>query len=88
VRICNLVLDTPYPIFHAERIETKYGLSVLISIRENEDSCVKVFLPRRYSKCFLEEDISSINERRVNYVLIYKGLSSTFIAYILQIELQ
>jgi hypothetical protein len=85
MRICNVDMDKPYAIHHAERVEKKYGLSVLISVRENEDSCVKVFLPRRYSQCFSEKDISS-KMSRVNHVLIYKGLNSTSKAYILQID--
>jgi hypothetical protein len=45
--ICNLDMDKPYPVFHAERVETKYGLSSLLTIRENVVACMKVFLPRR-----------------------------------------
>jgi hypothetical protein len=81
-------MEKPYPVLHAERVETKYCESVLLTIRENVESCVKVFLPRRYSLCFSDEDILAINENRLSYRLIYKWLSSTSKAYILQIELE
>jgi hypothetical protein len=86
VRIGDLTVDKVYPVLRAESLDTKYGLSILLTIRESDDHCVKVFLPRRYSLCFSEEDVSAVNERTVNYRLIYKGLRSTSRAYILQIE--
>jgi hypothetical protein len=73
-------------VLRAESVDTKYGISILLTIRESEDLCVKVFLPRRYSLCFSEEDVKQVNEQTVQYKLIYKGLSSTSRSYILQIE--
>jgi hypothetical protein len=86
VRISDLIVDKVYPVLHAESVDTKYGLSILLTIRESDGHCVKVFLPRRYSLCFSEGDVSAVNERTVNYKLIYKGLSSTCRVYVLQIE--
>jgi hypothetical protein len=86
VRIGDLTVDKVYPVLRAEFVDTKYGLSILVTIRESDAHCVKVFLPRRYSLCFYEEDVSAVNERTVNYRLIYKGLGSTSRAYILQRE--
>jgi hypothetical protein len=86
VRISDLTVDNVYPVLHAESVDTKYGLSILLTISESDDHCVKVFLPRRYSLCLSEEDVSAVNEHTVNYRLIYKGLSSTSRAYVLQIE--
>jgi hypothetical protein len=85
VRIGDLTVEKVYPVLRAVSVDTKYGLTIL-TIRERDDHCVKVFLPRRYSLCFSEEDVSAVNERTVNYRLKYKGLSSTSRAYILQIE--
>jgi hypothetical protein len=88
VRICTLELGKPFPVLHAEHVETKYGLSVILTIREKVDSCVKVIVPHRYSVCFSQEDILAINENGQCYILIYKGLSTMCNAYILQIELE
>ena len=73
VRISNLDLDTCYPVLHAEPAETKYGLSILLTIRESEDTVVKVFLPLRYSVVFTEEDLADINGQTLQYYLTYKG---------------
>jgi hypothetical protein len=86
VRISDMTVDKVYPVLHAESVDTKYGLSILLNIRESDNHCVKVFLPRRYSLCFSEDDVSAVNECTVNYKLIYKGLSSTSRAYVLRIE--
>jgi hypothetical protein len=58
VRIGDLAMDKPYPVLRAESVDTNYGLSILLTLRESKDLCVKVFLPRRYSLCFSEEDIT------------------------------
>jgi hypothetical protein len=50
VRICNIDMEKKYPVLHAERVETKYGESVLLTIRENVECCVKVFY-RADSEC-------------------------------------
>jgi hypothetical protein len=86
VRIGDLTVDKVYPVLRAETVDTKYGLSILLTIRESDDHCVEVFLPRRYSLWFSEEDVSVVNERTVNYRLIHKGLRSTSRACILKIE--
>ncbi len=47
VRISNLDIDKSYPVLHAERLETKYGTFVLLTLREISDNVIKVFLLRR-----------------------------------------
>jgi hypothetical protein len=83
VLIGDLDVDKNYPVLRADSMDTKYGPFILLTIRESDDHCVKVFLPRRYSLCFSEEDVVAVNERAVNYRLIYKGLSATSGSYIL-----
>jgi hypothetical protein len=63
VRIGDLVVDKPYPVLRAESVDTKYGQSILLTIRESEDHPLKVFLPRRYSLCLSDEDIVAITNR-------------------------
>jgi hypothetical protein len=85
VHIGDLTVDKPYPVLRAESVDTKYGLSIL-TIRESEDHCVRVFLPRLYSQSFSDENAATVNEQTVYYRLIYKGLASNSRSCILQIE--
>jgi hypothetical protein len=87
VNISSLYMDTRYPVLHAERVETKYGLSIGLTIREGEDNSVKVFLPRRYSAVFWDEDVAVMNEQTVQYYLTYKGKISSSNSRILIIDL-
>jgi hypothetical protein len=86
VRIGDLAMYKPYPVLRAKSVDTKYGISILLTIRESEDLCGKEFLPRRYSLGDSEENVKQVNEQTVQYRLIYKGLSSTSTSYILEIE--
>jgi hypothetical protein len=70
VRIRDLTMGKVYPVLNAESVDTKYGLPILLTIRESDDHCVKVFLPLRYSLCFSEDDVSAVNEHTVNYGLV------------------
>jgi hypothetical protein len=87
VRIGDLTVERLYPVLRSESVDTKNGLSFLLTIHEILDYCVKVFLQGLYSLCFSEEDTSAVNEQTVHYSLIYKRLSSTSRSYILQIEI-
>jgi hypothetical protein len=75
-----------YEITNAERMVTKYGPTVLISIKESEFSIVKLFFPKRYSSVFTDDDITSINTKKVSLHLIYKGLCEKTNSYILEVE--
>ena len=73
VRISSLDIGERYPILHVERLETKYGTSVRLTIRESTDNIIKVFLSRRYSMVFSEDDITAIIDKTLLYHLTYKG---------------
>jgi len=49
-----------YPITRAKRIPTKYGLSVVLTLRNLETNIVQVFLPKRYSDVVSDSDIDDI----------------------------
>jgi hypothetical protein len=49
VKIGSLGTEKSYPITHAQRFGTRFGLTVLLSIRESEFALKKLFLPLRYS---------------------------------------
>jgi len=47
VSVSSLEPHTKYPITRAKRISTKYGLSVVLTLRGSDSGIVQVFLPQR-----------------------------------------
>ena len=80
--------DHPYPIVHAELINTRYGQSVLVAIMDSPTSPVKVFLPRRNCAVVPDEDLESISFQRVALLLIYNGTCPRSNSYILELKRQ
>ena len=66
-------MNRKYPINHAERFVTKFGPTVLMSIRDAPFHVMKVFVPKRYGSTFSVADIEDINTVNVSLHLIYKG---------------
>ena len=75
-----------YPIVHVERINTRYGQSVLLAIWDPPTTTVKVFLPKRYGDVVSEEDLQVITSKRVALYLIYKRTCSKTISYIIELK--
>jgi hypothetical protein len=73
VGIAKLQTDRPYPITFVERVGTKFGPSILMSLLDSPTRIVKVFLPRRYYHVFTDDDIQQINSKQVQYGLVYKA---------------
>ena len=72
--ISELVVDMKYPIEHADRIKTRFGDTVLLSIRNTaSDRLHKVFFPQQYGAAFKDEDLQAINEGTVKMWLVSKG---------------
>jgi len=73
VHVSSLEVNRKYPIVKAERVRTRYGETILLSIRDLlglsvsdlTPQLLKVFLPKLYVMVFQDEDISSINEGQV-----------------------
>ena len=94
VHISSLKMEKTYPIVKAERVKTRYGETVLLSIRDPQSLSVrdltpallKVFLPKRYAAVFTDADISSINDEQINWNLIYRGLCEKTNTHVLAIE--
>jgi hypothetical protein len=86
VGITSLKTDISYPIERAEKLQTRYGEAVLLTLKESLQVYVKVFLPRRYGALFSEDDLKSINEKTVSLALRYRGTCSTSNSYILEID--
>jgi hypothetical protein len=79
-------VEKKYPIEHAERVYTRYGETVLLSLRDPQTLLIKTFLPKRYAAHFTEDDIKSINTEKVQLHLIYKGRCVKSNSHLLDIE--
>ena len=86
VKVNELEVGRKYPISKARRLDTKYGDSVLLTILEFGENPVSVFLPKRYTGVFTDDDIDRINSKRTKLHLIYKGTCEKIRAYKLEIE--
>jgi hypothetical protein len=60
VKILSLKVDKPYPVEQAEKIPNRYGEAFLLTLRETPQSCVKVFVTKRYGALFTVADLLSI----------------------------
>jgi len=86
VNLSSLEINKLYPIFHAKRSTTKYGPTVLLSIRGSETSKVQIFLPKRYSAVISDDDMDNINSKAVCLNLVCNGMCETSKSYLLAIE--
>jgi hypothetical protein len=85
IKISALKSDNAYPIERAEKLQTRFGEAILLTLQESPLSYVKVFLPRRYGVLFTEADLKSINEKIVSLSLRYHGICPDSNSYILAI---
>jgi len=87
IKISALKQTVPYPIERAERVQTKYGETVLATVRaESPQTYLKVFLPRCYGVLFSDEELRRINEKTLSLSLKYLGTHASTNSYILEIE--
>jgi hypothetical protein len=73
IRIGSLQADRKYPIERADRVQKKFAKIVQLTIRDSPLKVTRVFLPKRYSSIFSDDDIQSINSNSVSLSLIYGG---------------
>ena len=85
VKIPSLEIGRPYEILSAERVTTKYGPFVLLTINLGTSDNVRVFLPTRYSNVVTDDHIMDITTRRVELHVIYKGKCPHTHSYILNL---
>ena len=88
VNITALRIGTRYPVIHCDRVGTKYGDAVRLTLREeDDDNIVRVFLPRHYGSTISEDDVAAINNQRLKYFLTYKGKSASTGRPMLQMDI-
>jgi hypothetical protein len=85
-RVNTVEVEKRYPIKYAQRQETIYGPSVLLSLHVGDSDDVKVFLPKRFSLVFEDEDITKITNGTLSLNLVYHGLYLGSRAYKLNLE--
>ena len=69
VNITALRIGTRYPVLRCDRVGTKYGDAVRLTLREEDDeNMVRVFLPHHYGSAMSEEDMTAINDKRISYL--------------------
>jgi hypothetical protein len=80
----SLDTEKPYPITQAQHVGTRFGPTVLLSIRGSEFGLKKLFLPRRYSEVITDEDIDRFN--KATLYLIYRGVCEQTKSFLLSIN--
>jgi len=61
--ISSLAENRKYPIEHADSVTTRFGETILLSIRDvTADLLCKVFLPQLYTAVFKDDDVLAIND--------------------------
>jgi len=86
VSVASLEPHKIYPIVRVKRLSTRFGLSVLLTLRSPETNVVQFFLPQRYSDVVTDADIQSFNSGAVELNLVYKGVCGSSKAYFLAVE--
>ena len=72
--ISSMEENRKYPIEHADRVTTRFGETILLSIRDvAADRLCKVFLPQRYTAVFKDDDVLAINDGFAVWHLVSKG---------------
>ena len=86
ISINSLIMNRPYPIVQAKRVNTMYGPTVLLSLRDSNEKLVQIFLPKRYANVVTDEDMEKINSRSMYLNLVYKGICELTRSYLLAID--
>ena len=71
--IADLIVGRKYPIDTAKNVRTRFGETILLSLRTEENALVKVYLPRRYCGAFTPEALEAINTGTIFLQLYYEG---------------
>jgi len=82
ISINSLIMNRPYPIVHPKRVNTMYGPTVLLSLRDSDKKFVQVFLPKRHANIVTDEDMEKINSRSMYPNLVYKGICELTRSYL------
>lgn len=59
-RIADLEVGKPYPILGMRNTTTQFGISVVCDLESGPDDTVSIFLPKRYSSVYEDEDLKEL----------------------------
>lgn len=73
MKCTELTIGRKYPIIQLQNVETKYGSSVLATIQDPDctNRQFRVYLPKRYSCVFSDEELRHIHKGELH--LVYGG---------------
>jgi len=71
ISVTDLDLNRKYRILRAKGLTTRFGPTVLLTIRGEGAAPCQIFLPRRYSHVITDTDIEQINSNAVFLHLVY-----------------
>jgi len=85
VSVSELDENRKYRFLQARRLTTRFGPTVILTVKSEGATPVQVFLPRRYSDVFSDTDIEQINSNAIFLHLLFRGICPTTKAYLLAI---
>jgi hypothetical protein len=85
IPVDNLQVEVKNLIFRAERVNTRYGPSIVLTLRAPESRRYKVYLPRRYCALVTDDVITAINQNHAVLYLVYMGTCRSTSQHLLNI---
>ena len=69
--MCIRDRNKQYPIVNMVHVDTRYGKSVLVTLEDGEYR-YRIYLPKRYSDVFTDEELRHINPSDLH--LVFRGM--------------
>ena len=85
ISVSELDENRKYRILQAKRLTTRFGPTVILTVKIKEAAPFQVFLPRRYSDAFSVTDMEQIHSNAVFLHLFFKGVCPSTKAYLVAI---
>ena len=79
VGLTSLEANKPYPITHAERINTDMGATVLVTLQTEDEHYVKYFMPLSFSDLLTDNNIHEINNGDKSYKFHFRKIGDTIL---------
>jgi len=86
VNTVSLKMVKKYPILRAKRVSSKYGTTIVLTIRDFGSYSIQTHLQKRYSAVVSDEDIEKINNVAVSLNHVFKGICEKSRCYLLALE--
>jgi formylmethanofuran dehydrogenase subunit D len=74
ISVTELDPNRKYRILRAKRLTTRFGPTVVLTIRDSMEAPAQVFMPRRYSDVVTDDNIEPINSNAVFLHFVYRGV--------------